>query len=324
MSTRWILPGLFVAFVASTAQAATPVAPGIELVRGVTSPGSQPDGNSIIIDAPDGLIVFDTGRHVGHTQQIVDYAKEAKKPIVAIVNSHWHLDHIGGNRLLRAEYPDAQIYAGPALAEALGGFLASYRQQLADQVAKPDTDPATRAAMQTEIGLIDAGPALAPTDVIGASRSFTVASRELDVHLERAVVTGGDVWVFDPQTRVLLAGDLVTLPAPFFDTACPQRWQEALGRLATTRFSTLVPGHGPPMNYEALQTYRTAFDRLLACAAGDQPKPTCVEGWVQDAGDLVAESDHAYARGLVDYYLDAILRGNAEKVAKLCAVPGGA
>ena len=27
------------------------------------APGSQPDGNSVIIDAPEGFVVVDTGRH---------------------------------------------------------------------------------------------------------------------------------------------------------------------------------------------------------------------------------------------------------------------
>jgi hypothetical protein len=37
-------------------------------------PNHQPDCNSIIIESPHGLIVFDTGRHPEDTQQLLDFA----------------------------------------------------------------------------------------------------------------------------------------------------------------------------------------------------------------------------------------------------------
>jgi glyoxylase-like metal-dependent hydrolase (beta-lactamase superfamily II) len=100
------------------ALAASEIVPGIHLIRGTFVPGSQPDGNTGVIDAPEGLIVVDTGRHVSHTQAIVDFAKGSGKPVKAIINTHWHLDHIGGNALLRKEFPDVRIYASDALAAA--------------------------------------------------------------------------------------------------------------------------------------------------------------------------------------------------------------
>jgi multiple sugar transport system permease protein len=47
---------------ASSAQAATEVAPGVTLVPGSFVPGTQPDGNSVVIDAPKGLIVVESWR----------------------------------------------------------------------------------------------------------------------------------------------------------------------------------------------------------------------------------------------------------------------
>ena len=219
MWRRWLVAAAWVG--AASVRAATPIAPDTYLVAGAAMPGVQPDGNSVLIETQQGLIVFDTGRHAAHTQQILDFADAAGLRVNAIVNSHWHLDHIGGNAMLREAYPDVQIYASGALTDALGGFLAHYREQLADAVAHSD-DANARASMQTEIALIDAGPALAPTYVVRASGLRTIAGRDLDLHLERAAVTAGDLWLYDPKTRVLLAGDLVTLPVPFLDTACPR------------------------------------------------------------------------------------------------------
>jgi glyoxylase-like metal-dependent hydrolase (beta-lactamase superfamily II) len=308
---------------AGAAAAPVAIAPGVHVLSTVTPPGTQPDGNSIVLEGDGALVVFDTGRHVEHTQQLVDFAKAEGAPIVAIVNSHWHLDHIGGNKLLRAAFPDVAVYASGALEDALDGFLARYRAQLAGAIAGDETPHDTKAAMRTEMALIDAGPALGPTDVVTASRTLAVAGLGLELHLERAAVTAGDVWVYEPRTRTLLAGDLVTLPAPFLDTACPARWQAVLGTLAATRFEKLVPGHGAPMTRASFDAWRTAFDGLLACGASEAPNAQCADRWLADAGGLVAEADHAYARALVDYYLDNVLRAGGAEVAQRCALGAG-
>jgi glyoxylase-like metal-dependent hydrolase (beta-lactamase superfamily II) len=304
---------------AGSAQAASTIAPGVDVVPGTFVAGTQPDGNSVIFSGRDGLVVFDTGRHPEHTQKIVDFATAAKKPVVAIVNSHWHLDHVGGNVRLRKQYPDARVYASGAIDDALHGFLASYRTQLEDAIAKAGDDAAKTAPWRAEIALIDAGSSLAPDERIVEGGLRKIAGHRFRVGYESRAVTAGDVWLYDPATRVLVSGDLVTLPAPLFDTACPERWSAALGRLAAVDFKTLVPGHGAAMRKSDLAIYRHAFDALLACSASSQPKQACIDGWMHDAAPLIPASDEKLARSLLDYYVDQSLRGDAQKRDKLCA-----
>lgn len=97
------------------------IAPGVHLIRGEFAPGQQPDGNSVIFEQRNGAIVVDTGRHEFHTRAILDFVKPR-----AVINTHWHLDHIGGNALIRREVPGVKIYASGALHDALNGFLANY------------------------------------------------------------------------------------------------------------------------------------------------------------------------------------------------------
>src|SRR5262245_49036911 len=85
------------------------------LIPGAVPFDKGPDGNTIIFDAPKGLIIFDTGRHPEHAQAILDYAKQRRRPIAAIVNSHWHLDHTTGNWDIRQAYPHVAVYASNAL-----------------------------------------------------------------------------------------------------------------------------------------------------------------------------------------------------------------
>ena len=311
------------AFVATMLLASSTVAaelaPGVQLVPGRFVAGDQPDGNTVVFDGAGGLIVFDSGRHAAHADAIIDYAHARKLPIVAIFNSHWHLDHVGGNARLRAAYPGVRVQASGAIEQAMHGFLARYRAQIEQVLAKPGGDAAQQAALRGELALIDAGPALFPDERITKGSAQRVAGRRLQVGIETRAVTAGDVWLFDPATRTLAAGDLVTLPAPLFDTACPARWQAALGRLAKVHFERLVPGHGAVLTRAQFRTYRTAFDHLLACSAGKSAKAACIDGWMHDAKSLIPAADENLARSLLDYYVDNSLRGDAAKARELCS-----
>jgi glyoxylase-like metal-dependent hydrolase (beta-lactamase superfamily II) len=302
----------------SPTHAATAIAPGVDLIPGTFVAGTQPDGNTVVFEARHGLIVFDTGRHPQHTQKIIDFAHASGKPIVAIVNSHWHLDHVGGNVMLRKAYPNARVYASGAIDEALHGFLANYRAQLEEAIAKAGDDATKTGPWKAEIALIDAGPSLAPDERIAESGMRTIASHMFRVGLETYAVTAGDVWLYDPATHVLASGDLVTLPAPLFDTACPERWREALTQLEKVEFTTLVPGHGAPMSRHDFATYRTAFDRLLDCVDGDATNASCVDGWMRDAASLIPAADAKLARSLLHYYVEGSLRQGRAKRSAPC------
>ena len=271
-------------FLICSALALSAIAAEPHVIRGKFVPGTQPDGNSVIFATSDGLVVVDTGRHRAHTQQILDYAGARK--VAAVINTHWHLDHIGGNTM----FPEAKVYASGALEGALGSFLANYAKQLEDIIAKTSGEEQER--YRTELALIRNGKALLPDEVITGTKRIA----SLEIHLEKDAVTAGDLWIFDHRSGALVAGDLVTLPAPFLDTACPAKWKSSLDTLAAVKFKRLVPGHGPVMNREQFERYRTAFANFLACETG------CEDRWLRDVGDLVPESEHAFARQLLGYY----------------------
>lgn len=315
---RRILSCLAASCLAATLAAAGDLAPGVHLVPGRFVAGEQPDGNTVVFDGAGALIVFDTGRHAAHTDAIISYAHTRALPVTAIFNSHWHLDHVGGNARLREACPGARVHASGAIEQAMHGFLARYREQIEQVLAKPAGDAAQATALRGELALLDAGAALYPDERITRGGTRMVAGRRLLVGFETRAVTAGDVWLFDPATRTLAAGDLVTLPAPLFDTACPARWQAALGHLAKVDFERLVPGHGAPLTRVQLRVYRTAFDHLLACSAGKAAKAACIDGWMRDAQSLIPAAGEELARNLLDYYIDGVLRDAAKKKS-LCA-----
>src|SRR5262245_28636875 len=127
--------------------AGTPGAEPFHLVPGAVPLDRSPDGNSIFVEAPDGLIVIDTGRHAEHAARLLAYARERGRPIAAIVNTHWHLDHTTGNADIRAAYPAAEVYATTAIEGALVGFLGRNRAYVDGLLANPATPPETKAQL---------------------------------------------------------------------------------------------------------------------------------------------------------------------------------
>ena len=136
---------------ASTSTAVPLIAPHTYEIAGGMVPGREPDGNTYILEGPSGLTVIDTGRHAAHRIKIENFAAEKRAPIVAVINSHWHLDHVSGNIGLRKAYPNVKVYASAAVNEALTGFLAKKRGVLAEDAGYGEARP--RAARGDNDGL---------------------------------------------------------------------------------------------------------------------------------------------------------------------------
>lgn len=294
------------------------LAEGVVLFRGGFEPGRQPDGNSVMLRGTDGWIVFDTGRHEAHTRRLLAFAHASGLPVTAIVNSHWHLDHASGNRLLLDTWPDAPVYGSNAVVAALPGFLADSRRQSEAMVTRGELEEPMLSDVLGDIATITDASALLPTETVSRGEEGTIAGRKVYVGLSEHAVTAGDLWLYDPATRVLLAGDLVTLPVPFLDTACPEGWQDALGVIDATGFTLLVPGHGAPMARTQFEAWSTAFDGLLACAVSDADASTCADQWIDGLGGLLPAHEHARARDMLGYYVGEVLRGDGDRATRHC------
>jgi glyoxylase-like metal-dependent hydrolase (beta-lactamase superfamily II) len=294
------------------------VATGVWMVPGGIPPDRQPDGNSVIFDAPAGLIVVDTGRHSWQREAILALARAQKKKIVAIVNTHWHLDHVSGNPDLRAAYPGLRVYASDAIDAALTGFLASSAQDSAEYLNDPQVPPEMRDDIRGDLLTIKNGAALRPDAVISVSGTLTLGGRLLRVNLAPDAATAGDVWLYDEQSRVAVLGDLVTLPAPFLDTACPEGWKVAMQQVAATPFEVAIPGHGGAMTRAQFLLYQAAFEAFIACSNSVRPQDECATGWAESIRTLLADDlpEQQRAREMAGYYV-RLLRANGGR-SKYC------
>jgi len=319
---------LQVAFIILLPPTNSPLSPAVPLIAphtfeivGEMIPGHQPDGNTYILESNQGFTVIDTGRHESHRKKIELFAEQKHRPIVAVINSHWHLDHVSGNVGLRKAYPGIKVYGSGAINDALSGFLAKSAESSRQMLATEKLDPLQREEIATDLATIEAGEALKPDVVLNQTETLTIGGRKLQSHVAKNAATAGDVWIFDPDSGVVFVGDLVTFPAFFLDTACSNGWKRALAEVERMPFRIVAPGHGPLLSREHFVTYVQAFEKLLACSDSSQTAPQCARDWIDQVGGIgeMDEKQKKLGQGMTAYYITDVLRthgGNSEYCAE--------
>ncbi|HEY0623850.1 MBL fold metallo-hydrolase [Sphingomonas sp.] len=312
MIARAALALLIALALPAAAQESEPVAPGIWLIEGGHEPGRQPDGNSVLIEGPHGLLLVDTGRHASHADKIEAAIAARGKPLVRIVNTHWHLDHVSGNLTLKAKHPGVRVSASDAIDEALTGFLKRSADSARPALEAGKIPEPMASEVRGDLATYARGSELRPDDAVRKDVTIDAGGRKLELRLARHAATAGDVWLYDPSSRVLVAGDLVTDPVPFLDTACPAGWLRALDALAATPFVTLIPGHGKPMSRLVFQSWQSRFARFLDCARG-KLKPSYCTTQMFDSTSREVPADQLRVLTMGSYYVERIRSGELDK-----------
>ena len=313
MRNSLLVAGMAVAACAGAEQSAYYLIPG-----SVPLDFRGPDGNSIFLDAPDGLILVDTGRHPAHAEKLLAYARQKGRPIAAIINTHWHLDHTTGNLDIRQAYPQAHVYATTAIEGALKDFLGRNREQADKMLADPKVPVDQKAQMLRGRYRVDHPDTLRPTTSVTAPGRMKIAGRHLDVRVARFAATEADIWLYMPEEKLAIVGDLVVDIVPFMDTACPDGWKKALDEVSSMPFVTLIPGHGAPMNRDQFLQWKGAFDNFVECGRSSRPKEECVAGWKRGAAPFIDAEHQTYAAESAAYYIDTRLRSSPEEQQKYC------
>ena len=312
-----LILGLAVAVLASTAASAQR-APH-HLIPGGVYEDKGPDGNTVILDAPGGLIVVDTGRHPDHVEKILAHARSTGKPVAAIVNSHWHMDHVQGNADIRAAFPNVPVHATSAIDGALPTFLADGAKNAEKRLADPATSKERHPEIRRYLDRMANPDSVRPTIPVTASGPVRIAGRTIEARVAPFAVSEADLWLVVPDERLVIAGDLVVDVVPFMDTACVDGWSKALDEVAAVDFDTLIPGHGAPMTKPQFLAWKLAFDRLVECGRSQSPVAACADGWLADAAPFIAEDKKAYAKEGAAYYVEARFRSKPEEQRKFCA-----
>lgn len=204
--------------------------------------------NAQFIVGPDSVIAIDTSYRPSWTKnEIAEIKKITDKPVVYVIYTHWHLDHIGGSQAFAEAYPNVQfigqdlefkdqreveqprmgqvlVARTPEQLQDIGvrygapGQIALLEEQLADgrdTQARP-LDDKGKATLQNQIDQQKAFLAelplihpVEPTITYSHEMSLYQGNREIRLlHFGKAH-TRGDTFVYLPADKLIFLGDII-------------------------------------------------------------------------------------------------------------------
>lgn len=252
--------------------------------------GYQVSANGMIV-GDEGVIIVDPGMAPKFAKKVVaEFKKISNKPVVAIIYTHAHTDHVGAAPAFYTEDAGIQIWArdnfnSEELRNQRTGFTAGVRasnsqgfdllpeQKISVGVAiPPNRQPAggmMRDGQVNEHAKARKKPKLLmPTHTFSEERKeLTIAGVRIDL-VKAPGETDDQLYVWLPESKVLFAGDnfYQSWPNvyPLRGTArrSTRDWVDSLSKMVDEQPSVLVGGHTTPITentLEVLTNYRDAL-----------------------------------------------------------------
>jgi len=225
---------LFLLLASGAIAADTPVAPDFTIKKvgegvyaAITRDGGKSGSNAGFVVGEDGVAVIDTFIDVAPAQQLLaEIRKVTNLPVRFVVNTHYHLDHTGGNKVF------ADAGAVIMAQRNLRAWLRTENLKFFGQNIKPEQKARVDSLVLPQVTYDDG------VDLHLGSRLLTV--RFMKGH------TGGDSVVFVPDANVVFTGDLMwRTHLPNLIDASTEAWMQTLEKLQSDhRNSTFIPGRG--------------------------------------------------------------------------------
>ena len=216
--------------------------------------------NTIMIEGDDGLIIVDTQNTYESAKKVIsEFRTITDKPVVAIIYTHGHLDHVHGTGAFLEEGEDIEIYAH----ESHVDFYINENSVLGP-IASIRTAHAAGALLPSE------GPDRPNTGSLGPATSGTIAyapptqtfSDELEIEISgvklQMVFVAGEssdqIYVWLPDDEVLLIGDNIYGIIPNIYTLRgavyrdPMNYVNALDKMIPLEAEHLVSSHLEPIS----------------------------------------------------------------------------
>jgi glyoxylase-like metal-dependent hydrolase (beta-lactamase superfamily II) len=253
----------------------------IKLAEGVyaaiAKPGGLATGNAGFVIGDEGVLIFDTFYTPAALEELIgEISALTKLPIKFAVNSHYHLDHTGGNQVLIAR--GVPIIAHDNLLKwqttknkrflAAPEELQKRRADAAKQLSEtPEDKKEDRTRLERQIRRLDAMMTIKLTN---PSVTFGVGTVRLYLGKREVVLstllghTGGDVIAYVPDANVAFTGDLGwSKTLPNLVDATVNEWIHTLDKiLSQYPTAKFVPGHGGVAEATDVKDFRDYLDDL--------------------------------------------------------------
>jgi cyclase len=272
-----------------------PVSEGIWAA--IARPGASASSNCGIVDLGYATLIFDASHtpQAAHDLWTASRLGTGRDPSV-VVNSHWHFDHTLGNSSFRgAKFFGTAITRkrllerGSAYALGIGEpEWVQHTAALTDRL-RAERDPLVREpieaelAARKELALVPRGELILVPDTSFEGRHRFPGARGAQV-VEGGGHSESDSVLFEEQSEVLFAGDLVTVGThPELAGGSLERWTTTLERIDRIGAKVIVPGHGPVGTPEVCGELQAYFAQLANLAEGDGPVgiPEEYLGWAR-------------------------------------------
>lgn len=187
--------------------------------------------NAGIIISDSGVVVFDALGTPSLAYKLIQKIREiTDKPIVKVVVSHYHADHIYGLQVFKEL--GAEIIAPEGVYEYIDSDAASSRLEERQFSLEPWVNEDTKI--------------IVPDRILDKSEKFSVGNVDFQINIIGSAHSDGDLTLFVENDRVLYTGDIIFEGrVPFLGSNNTAHWLKTLEKLETQKVQALVPGHGP-------------------------------------------------------------------------------
>jgi len=202
----------------------------VEGVPGIATDNQGFISNAGVIVTGAGVVIFDAlGTPALSQLLLVKTRAITREPIVRVIVSHYHADHVYGLQVF--EDLDAEILA-PAGAEK---YLASDNARERLEERRFTLDPWVN----------DDTRLVSPDRYLDEGVQFRLGDVEFIVAVVGNAHSDGDLTLYVMPDRVLLSGDIIFEGRiPFVGDANTRHWAQVLERMETEQLVALIPGHG--------------------------------------------------------------------------------
>jgi len=243
----------------------------------IAKSGGLASGNAGFVIGDDGVLVFDTFFTPAAIEELISEIESLTKlPIKYAVNSHYHLDHTGGNQVLVERgvpivaHDNVMIWQTTKNKRFLPApeDLQKRKADAAKQLSEtPEDQKDKRAQLERQIRRYDAMMSIRLTN---PTKTFSSGTLRLNLGKREVILatlpghTGGDVFAYVPHANVVFTGDLGwSKTLPNLVDATVNDWIPTLDKmLAQYPTAKFVPGHGNVAEAADIRTFRNYLDDL--------------------------------------------------------------
>ncbi len=187
--------------------------------------------NAAAVVTAEGIVVFDALGTPSLARRFIEALREiSDQPLVRVIASHYHADHIYGLQVF--QQLGAEVWAPAGVEAYLRSPQAAERLEERRFSLEPWVDERTR--------LVE------PDRYLTEDQHFSLGGVDFQVSLLGSAHSEGDLAMIVQPDRVLISGDIIFEGrVPYVGNANTRNWLDTLQALETTDLAALVPGHGP-------------------------------------------------------------------------------